>query len=254
MIRPPQALGFYPPSKSALEDMIEKLLEKAEVKKEVKWGIAPHAGYVYSGLAAATLFKNLKKSKEIVILGVDHYGIARDIALHPYEAWQTPLGEVEVSKKLEKKITEIGPQIVDSPREHSIEVQLPFLQFIWGDFKFLPVTVPSVPISRLKELGEVLKKLKAPIIASSDFSHYVPKEVAIKLDSIAIEKIIEKDAEGLIKMVYDLNITMCGYNGVAALLYSLPKKARGELFTYYTSGDITGDYTSVVGYAAIGFR
>jgi len=253
-MRPPQAIGFYPGSKVELEKMLQKLIDRAEEKEQVRYGVAPHAGYVYSGLAAATLFKNLKKSREIVILGVDHYGIARDIAIHPYDAWQTPLGEVGVSKKLQKKIMEIGPQVVDSPGEHSIEVQLPFLQYLWGDFTFLPITVPPAPLTRLEELGKKLREMRVPVVASTDFSHYVPRDVATKLDSIAIEKIMEKDPLGLIRAVHDFNITMCGYSGVAALLYSLPKKAKGELLIYYTSGEVTGDFRAVVGYAAIGFR
>jgi len=252
--RPPQAIGFYPGDRVSLEKVLEDLFERAEEGEQVRWGVAPHAGYIYSGLAAATLYKNLKKSKRIVILGVDHYGIARDVALHPYERWETPLGDVEVSKKLQEKLMGIGPQMVDSPGEHSIEVQLPFLQYLWGDFEFLPITVPHVPLSRLEELGKKLKELKVPVIASSDMSHYVPREVAVKLDAIAIEKILSKDPEGLIKAVYDFNITMCGFAPVSALLYALPKTARGDLLMYYTSGDVTGDFSQVVGYAAIGFR
>ena len=257
MRRQPQAIGFYPGSREELWKMLKDLFERAEdfaKEADYRFGVAPHAGYIYSGLAAASLYLSIKKSREIVILGVDHYGFARDIALHPYEVWETPLGDVEVSERLAEKLRIIGPEVVESPREHSIEVQLPFLQYLWQDFKFLPVTVPPVPLSRLEELGKALKELKVPVIASSDFSHYVPKDVATKLDSIAIEKILNKDPEGLIRAVYDYNITMCGYNGVAALLYALPKRAKGELIIYYTSGDVTGDYSQVVGYASIGFK
>ncbi len=253
MIRPPQAIGFYPPDKSDLTDLLSSLFSRARSEGDFKWGVAPHAGYIYSGLAAASLYSSLKKSRKIIILGVDHYGIARDIALHPYEAWQTPLGEVSVSDDLREAVMRIGPQVVDSPREHSIEVQLPFLQHIWGEFEFLPVTVPPVPLSRLEELGRALADLGVPVVASSDFSHYVPQKVAEKLDSIAIDRILSRDPQGLVRAVYDYHLTMCGYNGVAALLYALPENARGKLIAYYTSGDVTGDTSQVVGYAAIGF-
>ncbi len=254
MIRPPVAVGFYPGDAGKLRAMVEELLDAAPKLKTYRYGVSPHAGYVYSGFAAAHLFKNLEKADTVVVLGVDHFGAAPDIGIYPYEAWETPLGTIAEDSELKRALLELKPVGIPASydREHSIEVMLPFLQIL-GFEKFLPVLVPRLGISRLRELGEKLKELDVPIIASSDMSHYVPEEVAKAKDRLAIEKILAKDAPGLIQVVLQENISMCGVFPVSALLFALPKEAKGELLAYYTSGKVTGDYGSVVGYAAIGF-
>ena len=253
MIRKPAAVGFYPQAPDSLNALLEELFSEAEQKGPFRYGVSPHAGYIYSGLAAASLFKSLKKSKKLVILGVDHHGIGYDIVLHPYSAWETPLGRVEIDHELAASVEEIQPQVYPCPNEHSIEVQLPFLQFLWGDFGFLPITVPSVPFSRLEELGRVLSELKVPVIASSDMSHFVDSETAARLDMLAIDQILKKDARGLLDTVLENRISMCGVFPVASLLSALPRDSKGDLVMYYNSGDITGDRSSVVGYASVGF-
>ncbi len=153
MIRPSYATGFYPQDKKDLLALLGELFSKVEGGRNYIGGIVPHAGLVYSGLAAASFFKSLKKTNHLVILGNDHYGNTNDISLHPYSKWETPLGMVEVETELSEQLDFLGLPIVDSPKEHSIEVQLPFLQFTQKKFSFLPITIPQVSHKRLKEVG-----------------------------------------------------------------------------------------------------
>ncbi|MBR9679852.1 MAG: AmmeMemoRadiSam system protein B [Candidatus Altiarchaeota archaeon] len=254
MIRNPAAIGFYPAEQAQLELLLSELFLQAKKSGPFIHGISPHAGLIYSGLAAAGLYKSLKKTDRLVILGTDHHGIGDDIVVHPYSAWKTPFGQVKVDTELAAELDTLGPQIYPCPSEHSIEVQLPFLQHILGDFSFLPITVPSVPFPRLQELGAKLAELDVPIIASSDMSHYVPEARAEKLDKLAIEQILAIQPEQLIDTVLENNISMCGLFPVAALLASLPSSTSSELIEYYSSAEMTGDSSSVVGYASIGFK
>jgi AmmeMemoRadiSam system protein B len=253
VIRQPQASGFYPSGRAELQSALKKLFEKVEGGREYSAGVVPHAGYAYSGMAAASFYKSLAKFDSVVILGNDHYGNAFDVSLHPYSHWETPLGKVPVEGELSDKLDFLGLDSVESPREHSIEVQLPFLQFLKKDFSFLPITVPQTSPGRLKELGEALATLGVPIIATSDMSHYVSKAAAQKLDNLAIEQMLKVNPSGLFHTVNANQITMCGVNPVTALLHAVKGK-EAELVTYYTSGDVTGDSSSVVGYASVGFR
>jgi len=259
MIREPQATGFYHPDPKVLRKMVATLLDKAQPApggRKFTHGVVPHAGYMYSGLAAATLFKNLKPSDRFVILGVDHYSNCSDICIHTYDSWQTPLGKVNVDEKLRDALLKIEPEVTCSSQEHSIEVQLPFLQTTNPKFTFLPITIPHVSMERIRELGSVLARLKTPIIASSDLTHYMPKQKCMELDALAIDQMVTANPAGLISVVRDYDISMCGAYPVAVLLASLPRGSQGpcgELLAYYTSGDVTGSYGDVVGYAAVGF-
>jgi len=200
-------------------------------------------------MAAASLYGSLKKSNTVIILGNDHYGNTGHPSAHSYEQWETPLGKVDVDQDLADQ-----PDLdcVESYKEHSIEVQLPFLQHLWGDFTFLPITIPKTPLTDLKELGDRLRSLKLPIIATTDFSHYVSRAMADRLDGMAINKILTKKPEGLMDVVRTNKISMCGVFPTLTLMYALQDK-EPELLMYYTSGDVTGD-EPVVGYASIGFK
>lgn len=249
MIRGPQSLGFYPSDPVELKRTLANLFSKLQSESKYEGGIVPHAGYVFSGMAAAALYSRLKKSNTIIILGNDHYGNVSRPSAHSYEQWETPLGKVDVDQDL---ADQLDLDCVESYKEHSIEVQLPFLQHLWGDFAFLPITIPETPLKQLKELGNKLRGLKLPIIATTDFSHYVSRATADRLDSLAIDKILAKKPEGLLDTVETNKISMCGVFPTLTLMYALQDK-EPELLVYYTSGDVTGD-EPVVGYASIGFK
>lgn len=249
MIRRVSAPGFYPQEPAALKSLIKALLSQVE-KYSFSSGIVPHAGYTYSGLAAASFYKSMKKTNSVIILGNDHFGNALAPSIHPYEVWETPLGKVNVDEDLSDSL---DLPVVESFREHSIEVQLPFLQSVLKDFSILPITVPPTPLEKLLALGDELKALKVPIIATTDLSHYIPRDSASRLDSIAVEAILGGDPYELERVAHDHRISMCGLHPVLLAMHALRKKDR-ELIMYYTSGDVSGDTSSVVGYASIGFE
>ena len=227
--------------------------------------IVPHAGYMYSGPVAANAYYALALDgipEIFIILGPNHQGVGSLIATCESEVWQTPLGDVLVDTRLAKEIVkESGIVDIDDEAhkyEHSIEVQLPFLQYIYeSNFKIVPIAMMLQDMESSRILGnalaKVLKESNAVIIASSDFTHYEPHDVAKSKDMKAIEKILRLDPEGLFDVVKRNNITMCGVGPVATMLTAakLLGASVTQLLRYATSGDITGDKAQVVGYGAI---
>jgi MEMO1 family protein len=230
--------------------------------------ICPHAGYMYSGPVAANAYFDLAldgKPDTVVVLGPNHTGYGSALALMDEGVWRTPFGDVEVDTLVAREILrETGLVDVDELAhrfEHSVEVQLPFLQYLYGnEFKFVPVCFQLQDYASAEEVGnalvEVLAERNAVIIASSDFTHYEPQANAERKDLAALEAVKAMDAKKFVSVVEERNVTACGYGPIATLITAakglLAKEAR--LLRYKTSGDITGDKSSVVGYAAVSFR
>jgi len=229
--------------------------------------VSPHAGYMYSGPVAAHGYyacSYLKSTELVVITGPNHHGIGSGVATVREGTWETPLGKVEVDSDSAKRLVE-SSGIVDFDdsahgREHSIEVQIPFLQYIYGDkFKILPISMMlqdmSTAIDVGKAIADCVKDKKCLLIASSDFTHYEAQGVASRKDSEAIKAILQMDVPRLYDVIENLDITMCGYGPVATMITAAKElnMKKGRLLQYATSGDITGDYSSVVGYASILF-
>jgi AmmeMemoRadiSam system protein B len=227
--------------------------------------VSAHAGYVYSGPAAARGFAALAADgppEVVVILGPDHTGAAVPIAVSGASAWRTPLGEVAVDADLSQRLVDadIGAAFDDSAhaREHSLEVQVPFLQYLLGEgWRMAGVVIADHRPAVLHRFGEglaaALQGLNAVIIASTDFSHYVPHEMAERMDRLAIEAILDLDGDGLLATVSEHGITMCGSAPVAAALFAARELGArsSRLLGYMTSGDTGGDYSAVVGYGSI---
>jgi len=274
MIRKPVVAGhFYEGRKEALLKELEECFLKGpgkmpDVKRgmgRIKGMVVPHAGYMYSGWVAAHAYYALAKEgfpEKIIILGPNHHGYGASVAIMTEGEWETPLGKVRIAeeaKKLRRGIIEEDE--IAHRYEHSIEVQIPFLQFLSNDFEFIPICFGWQDMETVMEAGEILSEIEdALIIASSDFSHVnfsgfptreEVEEYVAKKDRIAIDEILKMDAEGLIEKVENYNITMCGYGAVAAMLKALEGRAkRGKLLKYATSYDVApGNYC--VGYAAI---
>jgi len=197
-----------------------------------------------------------------VILGPSHRGFDTPVAIMEKGEWNTPLGGIKVDEKLAKRIFEVSGLIdIDEEAhryEHSIEVQLPFLQYIYGSsFKFVPICMglQDLEISRKigADLGVALKDVNAVLIASSDLSHYVHQAVAEELDKLVINATLSLDENKLNSYVLSRGITTCGYGPVSAILVAskMLGATKGELLSYRTSGDVTGDYSAVVGYSSI---
>ncbi|UCH88466.1 MAG: AmmeMemoRadiSam system protein B [Thermoplasmata archaeon] len=282
-MRAPIVAGrFYPGSASSLKDGISesflhrlgpgKMPEFGSARRKLKGLVVPHAGYVYSGPIAAHSFFALVEDgfpETFVIIGPNHSGMGKSVAV-TNETFKTPLGEVPVDVELADQITRgiIENSSVAHKREHSVEVQLPFLQYFRKDIKFVPITMFDQSFKASKELGETIGEAcqdrDVVIIASSDFTHcgfmysqFIPPgktagEYAKIQDDRAIEQILELNPQGLINTVKKQEITMCGYGCVAAMMYaSLAKGAKkAELLQYATSYDIEPS-ENAVGYGAI---
>jgi AmmeMemoRadiSam system protein B len=230
--------------------------------------ICPHAGYMYSGPVAASAFYELAldgKPDTVVLMGPNHTGYGSALSLMREGVWRTPLGDIEIDTEMANKITR-ETSVIDVDElahryEHSIEVQLPFLQFLYGNaFKIVPICFLMQDYDSAVEVGralmEVLEGTNTVVIASSDMTHYEPAKTAAAKDQAALKAVTDMDAKRFYETVETRNITACGYAPITALItYAKGVNAKeAELLSYHNSGDITGDYSSVVGYAAVSFR
>lgn len=264
MNREPVVAGqFYPGTKAKLEDMLKLLTkEKGELQDAIGC-ISPHAGYVYSGEVAGKTLSSIKIKKNIIILGPNHTGLGKPFSIMTEGKWKTPIGEVQIAETIAKKILEASDFLEEDPkaheREHSIEVQIPFLQYLKKDFEIVPIVATFGSAEILKKIGldiaKVVKEFKEEtlIVASSDMTHYEPQEAAKNKDFKAIEAILKLDEDALLKTVEEFDISMCGIAPATIMLVaakSLGAK-QAKLIKYQTSGDASGDYNSVVGYAGI---
>ncbi|MFC1950624.1 MEMO1 family protein [Chloroflexota bacterium] len=264
MIRNPVVAGqFYPEPPDQLRALIKGMVDEAAVKEDVIGLVSPHAGYIYSGLVAGAVISRIKFKDTFIIIGPNHTGMGKPLSIMTQGTWKTPLGEVEIDSELANQILAMSSHLeedkVAHKYEHSIEVQLPFLQYFKKDIKFVPIILAYFDLATYKEIGKDLTRAvkelnkEVVIIASSDMTHYEPQESAQEKDNKAIEAILDLNEDELLKRVDELNISMCGYAPVVSLISAAKElEATGtELVKYQTSGDTTGDYSAVVGYAGI---
>lgn len=280
MLRMPAVAGkFYPADAEELTAQIRACFEDSVYgpgslptvdssgPKKICGLIVPHAGYVYSGFAAAKAYHRLaadRRPDAVILIGPNHYANGKPLAVYSFGAWQTPLGEVEVEETVAAHLVDacesLENDVLAHTCEHSIEVQLPFLQYLYGeDLKIVPVSVGAVDPTATEELGaalaEALQTRNVVVIASSDLSHYLPQEVAVAKDQAAIGAMLTLDPSQLREVVSSQSVSMCGVAPVASLLSAaraIPG-IQGRLLGYNTSGDVTGDKRQVVGYASIEF-
>ncbi len=222
--------------------------------------VVPHAGYYYSGPVAAHAYKELAEDgifDTAVILGPNHTGYGDPVSVWTEGSWSTPLGEAEVDKKLAQRL--LGDVVKADERahihEHSIEVQLPWLQYLYGKVRIVPIAMMAQDLETARIVGKSIGKVggNLVVIASSDLTHYEPQSVAMEKDSSVIEAIIALDEEELYERCERLGCTMCGYGPVAAAIVASKemKSEKASLLKYATSGDTSGDFSRVVGYGSI---
>jgi AmmeMemoRadiSam system protein B len=263
-VRPTAVAGaFYPGTREELERQLYSLVPEEVAHHELLACISPHAGYIYSGGVAGRLFAHLDVPRQVVVLGPNHGGIGEAVAVAPHESWSTPLGPQTVSRDLAEKLVDGFPAATfDSSahwREHSIEVQLPFLYRRRPDVEILPVCIRHLGLDDCLALGRCLAGIISDtdepvgIVASSDMSHYQPDDVARTLDHRAIDRALELDPAALFETVHREKISMCGV--IPATVALAAANALGavaaHLVAYATSGDVSGDYNAVVGYAGV---
>jgi hypothetical protein len=233
-------------------------------KRTIHSVVCPHAGYVYSGPAAAHCYLSLaeeEKPDTVIVLGPNHTGWGTPVSMMGDGSWETPLGRVQLDTSLAKELLEHS-EIIDYDhtaflREHSVEVQVPFLQYIFGEFKLVPLCMGYQDLETSREVGKAIynatREKNVLLVASTDLTHQEHQESANKKDGLVIDAILAMDEERLQRTVRENRITMCGYGPVSAALVASKLAGAGgaELLSYHTSGDIIGDYSAVVGYAAL---
>ncbi len=262
--RPFVAGQFYPGSRAALKEAIDGMVDPAAPRQKAIALVSPHAGYIYSGPVAGAVFSSAQIPGVVVILGPAHREIGPLFAIQARGSWQTPLGESPIDEALAAGIVSASSLVEVNGEahlaEHSLEVQLPFIQYFRDDAAIVPICVShEAGYSELESLGRALAGAvradgrEALIVASTDMSHYVTQKTAEKKDNLAIRKVLDLDPAGLFETVVSERISMCGFQPTtAALVASLALGASGaDLIRYATSGDASGDYSQVVGYAGI---
>ena len=268
MKRRPAASGrFYPSSENALRKQIQEYVSKQGTETAVAV-VVPHAGYDFSGATAGAVFSEVRVPDTAIILGPNHWGAGSEFAIMSDGAWDMPFGEAkiasEIAASLKKNCHLLREDAIAHQSEHSLEVEVPFLQYVNPDVQVVPISIASMDGAMLEELGRCLAETirgfssDILIVASTDMSHTEhsnparQKEVRQK-DMAAIDAILELDAGKLLKVVHEGRITMCGSAPVAAAITAakLLGAKEGRLISYTTSYDVTGDYSYVVGYAGI---
>jgi AmmeMemoRadiSam system protein B len=277
--RPPAVSGiFYPSNPLELQKSLEQSfldmnfgpgrMPPSLDRKKIYGIISPHAGYAYSGSVAANGYYQVSNMnyETVIITGPNHYGIGSGVATMRQALWKTPLGDVEVNTDFADTIsknTVIDMDDFSHIRDHCLEVQLPFLQSIRKDdtFRIVPIIMNLQDIETAKDVGKTIAQAvtsasaKALLIASSDFTHYEPNEEAHRKDLELIDTILSLDVSSFYAVLERLDISACGYGAIASIMIAVKElgASKAELLRYATSGDTTGDKSSVVGYASIVF-
>ncbi len=275
-VRTPAVSGtFYPDDEKELKSLIHDCfmhpigpgkIPTADSNRKIYGVICPHAGFVYSGPVACHSFYAISSSSSnlAIMVGPNHYGIGQNVASMIDAGWKTPLGLVEVDSESALELREdLGIMEFDSfshSKEHSIEVQVPILQETFSrEMKILPISLINQEQKIATQVGTAIAKIAekkdALLIGSSDFTHYEENEFAHRQDLALIEPILKLDVDEFYKVLYERKVTACGFGAIAATMIASKElgATEGKLLKYATSGDVSGDKSSVVGYASIIF-
>ncbi len=293
MLRQPAVADrFYKGTPESLKKQVQEFIIPNAERKKAFGILSPHAGLMYSGSVAGAVYSRIELPDTFVLIGPNHTGLGAPISLMAKGGWETPLGTVEIDEPLAASILAKSPRIHEDSlahlSEHSLEVQLPFIQYFKSDFKIVPIQMLDTRLETCIEVGRAVGQAikdrgQGPgtrgqekenrnnhnhsepctpnpvpntnvlIVASSDMSHYESAASAKEKDFKAIHHILNLDPEGLYRTIKDYGITMCGYGPAVAMLVAckLLGAAKAELIKYTNSGEVSGDYEQVVGYAGI---
>lgn len=254
---------FYPGRADELRRTVEGYLTGEQPPCPAIGMMVPHAGYVYSGAIAGQTFSRVEIPSTVVLLGPNHTGYGSQLAVFPSGSWSTPLGEAEIDAGLAARVIEEcpGAKADDLAHrfEHSLEVQIPFIQVKSPTARIVPICVGHSNLDSLLAFGEALGRVlettpgKILLVGSSDMTHYESAETARQQDMKALKKILELDPDGLYHLILTERISMCGVFPMVALLAAARHLGaiKGALVHYGNSGDVTGDQAEVVGYAGV---
>lgn len=264
MTRQPVVAGrFYPGDPAVLAKYLDQVMPAGTPKRKALGLVSPHAGYIYSGAAAGTVISAALITPTVIMLGPNHTGRGTPASIMSQGAWRTPLGDAaideELAETLKKKCPLLREDATAHEHEHSLEVQLPFLQHINPAVKIVPICLMLRNHDHMALLGKAIgtavkeKGGNILILASSDMTHYEHAEIARHKDSIAIKRILALDPEGLYRVVCQEQITMCGVVPATVMLHAALEQGavKAENIVYTNSGLVSGDYASVVGYAGV---
>src|SRR3972149_1009461 len=266
MIRKPVVAGrFYPGTKAALAAAVEKLLPQG-VREEAIAVLSPHAGYMFSGGVAGSVYSSVKVPDRVILMGPNHTGLGAPVAVAASGQWEIPLGKVTVDEETARELIAashlFSRDMEAHLMEHSLEVQLPFIYAVNPRASIVPITVMRATANECEEMGRAIagvlfeKKGATLIVASTDMNHYEPDSVTRKKDSLALEKVLALDARGLLDVAAKEDITMCGVVPSAIAIFAA--RALGArhstVVKYATSGDVNGETKQVVGYAGVVIR
>ncbi len=269
LIREPEFAGsFYPGDTKDLKDFLNYLFERAARKKvkNTRGILSPHAGYIYSGKIAASSYMQLtdEEIKTVIILGPSHHYAFYGAAIWSKGKWLTPLGEIEIDEEIAATLLSSSPYLIDDitfhRKEHSLEVQVPFIQFSLGqEVKIVPIVFGFPKEGALPSIGKALApfldRKDVAIVISSDLYHGYSYEEALQHDSLTRELIMKMDPEEFYKAVMREDAMACGAMGITAFLLAAEgKNLKPHFIDYTNSAEVTGDYTGyVVGYLSMAF-
>lgn len=266
MVRMPAVAGrFYPAAELELRNLIGSFIDKRAQSSDVISCVLPHAGYIYSGRVAAQTLSCVEIKDSCIIVGPNHTGLGKLFSIMPKGSWRLPFGEVEIDEEFSRQLIENCKFLEEDSdahkREHSIEVQIPLLQYFKPNIKIIPIIAGTSDLNTYIKIGQdianTVKKMHrlqdTLFIASSDMTHYEEEKIARSKDKLAIDAILELNEAKLLDVIDKHEISMCGYVPVAIMIsYAKAQGAKkARLIKYQTSADASGDYSSVVGYAGI---
>ncbi|HEY4715527.1 MAG TPA: AmmeMemoRadiSam system protein B [bacterium] len=264
MIRNPAVAGyFYPGDPDRLNKELKSYIGEPIEAKKAAGIVSPHAGYIYSGMVAGRVYSAVSVPDCVVVLGPNHTGIGSEAAIISEGKWIIPGGEIDIdtefAKLLKKNSSTLKEDHSAHKKEHSLEVQVPFLYYKNKNFKIVPVCLAGRSLKFCEEIGNAIAETimqsgrETLIVASTDMTHYESHETAKKMDMLVIEEIKKLSPEGLYNTVAKNEITMCGVIPTTSMLIAVKKLGakQADLILYQTSGDVSGDYSRVVGYAGM---
>lgn len=266
MIREPAVAGrFYTGDPRQLRTEVLGFLqaEAGTAPQKAIGVVSPHAGYMYSGHVAGAVLAKVKIPDQVVVLCPNHTGLGAEAAINLHGAWHTPLGNLPVAETLAARLKQLDPLLEDDAvahaREHALEVQLPFLRVLNEKCRIVPLCLSHFSYGQCQRLGKALAQLVTDggedilLLASSDLNHYEDQAMTLKKDQRAIDCILELDPELLYRTVHEEGISMCGIIPTTCMLIAAKELGAREaiLVKHATSGDVTGDFAAVVGYAGM---
>lgn len=266
---PAVAGSFYEASPDRLREQVNACIAEntpADKKERFIGAVVPHAGLMYSGHVAAAFYTRAELPRRFIILCPNHTGLGHVAAINKDGAWRTPFGSVAVDPSIATALMAKTKLLADDSRaharEHSLEVQLPFLQHLAGEFTFVPICLATHRIELCEEIGNAIADVVAAsdepiaILASSDLNHYEDQKTTLRKDQLALDQVLALDAAALWRVVKENDISMCGFIPTTTMLFAAKKLGakKATMIKHATSGDINGDFSHVVGYAAVTIR